>query len=198
MRPIWLVSQLSAAERPALERHFLALGGDDRRLRFGVPIPDAVVRDYVARIDFGGDAVFAIVGETLEIIAAAHLARCGADGELGLSVLPQQRNRGMGLALLHRASLRARNWGVRGLWMHCLGENAAMMHLAQKQGMEIITQAGEADARVRLPWPDAGSVLDDAFAQNLALLDYALKRQLASARLTLDAMAAAPRRRESA
>lgn len=197
MQPIWLVSQLSAVEHAALERHFLALDGDDRRLRFGVPLPDGAVRDYVARIDFGGDAVFAIVGETLEIVAAAHLAHCGVDGELGLSVLPQQRNRGMGLALLHRASLRARNWGVRGLFMHCLSENAAMMHLARKQGMEIITEAGEADARVRLPRPDAGSMVGDAFTQNVALFDYALRQQLARTRRTLDAMTASPRRRES-
>lgn len=198
MENAFMVSQLGAGERAALERHFLALDAEDRRLRFGIPLADAAVRAYVGRIDFGGDAVFGIVGDDLEVLAAAHLARAGVDGELGLSVLPGRRNRGMGLALLERASLRARNWGVRGLFMHCLAENGAMLRLARKQKMDIITESGEADAWVRLPWPDAGSLLGDAMAQNAALLDYALKRQLANARLTLGAMAASPRRRESA
>ena len=34
------------------------------------------------------------------------------------------------LTLLARAHMRARNWGVRELFMHCLTENAAMMRLA--------------------------------------------------------------------
>ena len=198
MRPVWLASQLPAGERGALERHFLSLDAEDRRLRFGVPHSDQALRAYVGRIDFGGDALFAVLDESLEILAAAHLARCGVHGELGLSVLPGHRTRGMGLALLQRAALRARNWGARGLLMHCLSENAAMMRLARKQKMEIVSEAGEADAWMRLPWPDAATVLGDAMAQNVTLIDYAFKRQLASARRALDAMAASPGRRESA
>jgi GNAT superfamily N-acetyltransferase len=189
MEMAWLTSQLAGTDRAALERHFLALAPEDRRLRFGVPLGDPAVRAYVGRIDFGGEAVFSILGEELEILAAAHLARSGEHGELGLSVLRAHRNRGMGSTLLERATLRARNWGVRALLMHCLGENAAMMRLAQRRGMEIVTEAGEVEAWARLPWPDAGSLLGDALAQNLALFDRGLKRELLRARRTLRAIA---------
>ena len=90
--------------------------------------------------------------------------------------LPAHRGRGIGGALLARAHLRARNWGVRALFMHCLTENGAMMHLARKQEMDIVAEAGEADAWLRLPPADASSHFGEVFAQRVALFDYALKQ----------------------
>jgi hypothetical protein len=65
---------------------------------------------------------------------------------------------------------------VRALFMHCLIENGAMMHLARRQEMEIVAQSGEADAWLRLLPADASSHFGEVFAQRVALFDYALKR----------------------
>jgi hypothetical protein len=65
---------------------------------------------------------------------------------------------------------------VRTLFMHCLAENAAIMHLARKQGMQVVAAAGEADARLALPPADASSYLGAVFEQRVALFDYALKQ----------------------
>lgn len=170
------VRELSRLERGGLEPHFLALGQEDRRLRFGSTFNDAAVRAYVERIDFERDAVFAVFDDALRIIGAAHVARGDGHAELGVSVLEGHRGRGLGGALLARAHLRARNWGVRALFMHCLTENAAMMHLARKQEMEIVAEYGEADAWLRLSPADASSHFGEVFAQRVALFDYALKR----------------------
>ena len=140
------IRQLSKLEQPPLERHFLALGSEDRRLRFGIGVNDFAVRTYVRRIDFESDAAFGVLDDELQLVGAAHLGRGEGHAELGVSVLPGHRRRGIGGALLARAHMHARNWGVRALFMHCLTENAAMMHLARKQGMDIVTEAGEADA----------------------------------------------------
>jgi GNAT superfamily N-acetyltransferase len=171
-----LVRELSRLDRPALERHFLALGAEDRRLRFGLPLKDEAVRAYVARIDFERDVAFGVYDDALHLIGAAHVARSGAQAELGVSVLPTHRGRGVGGALLARAHLRARNWGVRALFMHCLTENEAMMHLARKQEMDIVVESGEADAWLRLSPADASSHFGEVFAQRVALFDYALKQ----------------------
>ncbi len=171
-----LVRELSRLERPALERHFLALESADRRLRFGASLSDSAVRDYVARIDFERGAAFGVFDDELAVLGAAHLARGDHEAELGVSVLPAHRGRGIGAALLARAHQRARNWGVRTLFMHCLAENAAMMHLARKQGMDLVAAAREADARLRLAPADAASHFGEAFAQRAALFDYALKQ----------------------
>jgi GNAT superfamily N-acetyltransferase len=170
------IRELSRLDRASLEPHFLALESKDRRLRFGVPINDAAVRAYVARIDFERGAVFGVHDDRLQLVGAAHLARSDGHAELGVSVLPAHRGRGVGGALLARAHLRARNWGVHALFMHCLTENEAMMHLARKQQMQILVEAGEADAWLKLPPADASSHFGEVFAQRAALFDYALKQ----------------------
>src|SRR5439155_1882421 len=158
------VRQLSRLEQLPLERHFLALGREDRRLRFGTGMNDFAVWTYVKRIDFENDAVFGVLDDELRLVGAAHLGRGDGHAELGVSVLPGHRRRGVGGALLARAHMHARNWGVRALFMHCLTENAAMMHLARKQGMDIAAQAGEADAWLKLPPADAAGYMGIARA----------------------------------
>jgi GNAT superfamily N-acetyltransferase len=183
-----IVRELFRLDRPALERHFLSLGSDDRRLRFGISLSDPAVGAYASRIDFGRDAAFAVLDEELHLLGAAHLARGNGYAELGISVLPGHRGHGIGGALLARAHTHARNWGVRTLFMHCLTENGAMMHLARKQGMQIVAESGEADAKLLLPPADASSYLGAAFEQRVALFDHALKTQLANARRLAEAL----------
>jgi len=181
--------ELSNFERPALERHFLALETEDRRLRFGTALHDLAIKAYVADLDFDRDAVFAVADDALRIIGAAHLARADGHAELGVSVLPGNRGRGIGGALLARAHLHARNLGVQELFMHCLTENGPMMHLARKQGMDIATASGEADAWLKLPPATASSHMSADFQQRVALIDYALKSQFADVRRITDAFA---------
>ena len=140
------ITELTARDRDTVEQHFLALDGNDRRLRFGTSTSDATLRRYVARIDHGRDSLFGVFDAGPRLIAAVHVARVDGGAELGLSVLRAYRNRGYGRALLARARLRARRWGARALILNCLAENAGMIHLARKLGMNIVIRAGEADA----------------------------------------------------
>jgi len=177
--------ELSRLERGKLLTHLLALGAEDRRLRFGLPVSDDAIADYVARIDFGRDAVFGVFDDELNLAGAAHLARAEAHAELGISVLPAHRGRGIGGALLERAHTHARNWGIGTLFMHCLTENAAMMHLARKQGMRIAAASGEADAHLALAPASPASIAQAMLAERVGLFDYALKSQFDTARRML-------------
>ena len=182
------IRELSRAERNALHEHFIALDRHDRRLRFGTPLGDPTVHSYVERIDFTHDAVFGIADDELKLLGVAHLARSRGHAELGVSVLEGHRGRGIGGALLSRTHLHARNWGVHALFMHCLTENAAMMRLARRQNMDIVAEAGEADAWLKLPPADAASHFGAVFAQRVALFDYALKAQVSMARTLAGAL----------
>jgi GNAT superfamily N-acetyltransferase len=177
--------ELTRLERAKLAAHLLALDAEDRRLRFGLPISDASVADYVERIDFGRDVVFGVFDDELNLAGAAHLARAEDHAELGVSVLPAHRGRGIGAALLERAHTHARNWGIGTLFMHCLTENAAMMHLARKQGMRIAAASGEADAHLDLAPASAASFAKALLAERVGLFDYALKSQFDAARRLL-------------
>ena len=53
-----LLERLDDSDREDLRRHFLSLGDDDRRLRFGLPVTDAHIDRYVDGLDFGRDVIF--------------------------------------------------------------------------------------------------------------------------------------------
>jgi GNAT superfamily N-acetyltransferase len=184
------VTRLNEASRPGLLRHFSSLPLEDLRLRFGSMLAPSAIEEYVARIDFDRDAVFGVHDEELALIAVAHVGFTGEFAELGVSVLPAHRGRGVGAALLTRAAEHARNRFVDRLYVHCLSENTAMMRLAKQSGMTICTDAGEADAFLRLRPADPASVTGEFVEQRLALFDYALKAQAASWRHLAEALRA--------
>lgn len=174
-----VVQKLVAFQRNEITRHLLQLSAEDRRLRFGVSASDAVIEQYVRALDFGRDKVFGILDHDLGLSGVAHLALdAGTDSaELGLSVVPKLRGRGYGYALLARARLHARNLKYKKLYMHCLAENQVMIHLARKAGMTVVTGAGEADAHVALGDGPLADYTREAIHDQIALVDYLLKRQ---------------------
>lgn len=175
-----LATRLGEASRPELKRHFLALGTEDMRLRFGSMLAPSALEEYVERIDFDRDAVFGVHDEKLALIGVAHVAFTEDFAELGVSVLSTHRGQGVGAVLLARAAEHARNRFVDRLYVHCLSENTAMMRLAKDAGMTICVDAGEVDAFLKLPPADPASVTGEFVEQRLALFDYALKTQAAS------------------
>ena len=177
-----LVRELASKDREQLLTHFLALGSEDRLLRFGQTVPDHVIENYVRTIDFSRDTVFGVFDHELELIGVGHLAYLPAEGdkrtaEFGVSVLESARGHGVGTKLFERAEIRSRNTRVSMLYMHCLSRNATMMHIAKKSGMRIEYAYGEADAYLSLPPADHSTIIAEMMHEQAALFDYALKRQ---------------------
>jgi len=174
------VQRLNDQARDRVAAHFLRLSAEDRRLRFGSSLSADGIASYVNRIDFARDAAFAVHDDTLLIIGLAHVALAEDHAELGLSVLPGHRGRGVGSALFERGARHAQNRRVRMLFMHCLRENAAVVHIAQRFGMKIVTESGDADAHLELLPASAGSIAGELMDDRLALYDYALKVEVAA------------------
>jgi ribosomal protein S18 acetylase RimI-like enzyme len=168
--------RLLAPDRALLEKHFLCLESDDRRLRFGALISDDGLRSYVARLDFERDGLFAVQDESLDVAAVVHIAVTGKSAELGLSVLREWRGSGLGNALLTRAVTFLRNRGVHEVFVHCLSENGAMMHLARKNGMRIVYSGGQSDARLAIDPPTANSFINEWLADQQAHTVQRLRR----------------------
>jgi len=189
------IRELHASERPLFLKHLLSLGREDRYLRFGSPFSDLAIERYVAGIDFAGDTVFGVFDDGLHLVAAGHFAplprdaRSEGDGlgrtaEFGLSVGDVARGRGLGTALFLRAAAHARNLGISSLFMHCLSENRAMMRIARKAGMDIRQTHGEADAYLALKPGTIATAIEEGVQRQIALIDFAVKRQLLLARAT--------------
>jgi len=177
-----IVHPLSAASRPEILEHLVALSPDDRRLRFGVPVTDEAIAGYVERLDFDRDAVFGVRDDGGALVGVTHVARLDGGVELGLSVHASQRGRGLAQAMFRRATLHARNRGVGELFMHCLSENAAMMHIARKAGMRIVIDGADRDASLSLPPATPLSVGEELYEGQLALHDWTLRSAVARAR----------------
>jgi RimJ/RimL family protein N-acetyltransferase len=153
--------RLRPTDKPAIMEHFLALGADDRRLRFGASLSDDAVRNLEERIDFARDELFGVTDDELRLIGVVHVAFYRDKAELGLSVLPAARGLGVGNALFERAVMHLTNRAVRQVFVHCLSENTAMMHLAQKHGMHAVRDGPETDSYLALPSPTPLSVLTE-------------------------------------
>ena len=168
--------RLGEPDRARLGAHFLALTPEDRRLRFGSTVSEGAIEDYVARIDFSRDCVFAVHDDDLRPVAVVHVALAGATAELGLSVLPGWRGRGNGDALLKRAVVWLRNRSVLSVYVHCIAENAAMMRLARKNGMRIVYSGAESDGRLELEAATANSFVAEWMEDQRGLAWQTLRR----------------------
>ena len=97
------IQRLGERARASYASHLSALPRDDVRLRFGAPLGRDGIDAYVARIDFDTDALFAAHDDRLEPTGVAHVGIVDGTAELGVSVLPGHRGRGLGSALVARA-----------------------------------------------------------------------------------------------
>jgi RimJ/RimL family protein N-acetyltransferase len=178
------VRELHAGHRDEILHHLLQLNDEDRRLRFGTQTPDEVISHYVENIDFNKDNVFGVFDADLKLIGMAHLAYLpeakgqARAAEFGVSVLPEGRSQGLGTALLQRSAVHSRNTRIETLYVHCLANNKAMMHLAQKAGMRVEYAYGDADAYLKLSPASPATIVEEAANEQWADLDYAMKANL--------------------
>lgn len=164
------IQRLNESVRATLTAHFLALSMKDRSLRFGTSLAPTAIASYVDRIDFDRDAVLGIRDDQGTLVGAAHMALEDDLAELGLSVLPMYRRRGMGTALFRHAMAHACNGRVATLIMHFLRDNQPIMRMARRFRMNIVADACDARAHLDLPLaPPTSFVVEpaaEAFARN--------------------------------
>jgi GNAT superfamily N-acetyltransferase len=137
-------------DREALEAHFAALDSEDLRYRFCASISTAGVTRYLDRLSESDFPSFGIFGPELTLIALSQLGQAGGELEVGVSVLPTFRRRGLARALLEYAASHARVRGLKTLLIHTLVDNTPMLSLARVMGMRVEMVNGEADGRLRL------------------------------------------------
>lgn len=196
------VKVLGERDRRRLLNHFLELDATDRMLRFGTNLPDELVTKYVQKLNFSRDSIFGVHDARFKLVGVGHLAFSPREAlprgevsskenvaELGVSVSASARGMGVGSKLFERAAIRCRNADIDTLFMQCLSSNRTMMHIAKKAGMMIQRADGEADAYLTLAPASPGSVLQEAVAEQVALIDYAIKANARAASKWLASLA---------
>ena len=170
-----LVAQLGPHHRGRVLQHLRQLSSRDLWFRFGYAVTDEALRLYVRKLHFSRDAVFGIFDDAAELLALGHLgfdkSASSKTAEFGVSVMPHARRQGLGLRLLQRASVHARNRGATRLIMTYMPENDALKRLAQSAGMHLIPDIDEPRATLSLDPPTAASLMDETFSEMLAAID---------------------------
>ena len=177
------ICSLGPQHRERIAQHLLALGPDDRYLRFGYMATDEQIRRYVDGLDVERDEIFGIFNRYLKLVAMAHLAysrdsQTGACAEFGVSVQKASRGRGYGARLYEHATMHARNAGVNMLFIHALSENAPMISIARKHGAQVERDGSETEAYLRLPPANLDSQLTELVSEQFAQTNYAIKKQV--------------------
>jgi GNAT superfamily N-acetyltransferase len=176
------IRSLGPAHSQRIAAHLLALGPQDRYLRFGYAASDEQIRRYVDGLNFERDEIFGIYNRRLELIGMAHLAfstdpELKSCAEFGVSVQAHVRGRGYGARLFERAAIHARNEGVEMMFIHALSENTAMLSLARKAGATVERDGSESEAYLKLASADLDSHMSELFQEKMAQTNYRLKLQ---------------------
>ncbi len=144
------IQRLNEGVRASLLAHFLALPMKDRLMRFGAALAPAVIARYVDGIDFERDEVLGLSDDALALVGVAHVAFVDDLAEVGLSVLPAHRRRGVAGALFKRAIAHARSRRIPRIFMQFISGNAPIMRIAQRFGMDIVARGFDVGAYLRL------------------------------------------------
>ena len=177
------ICSLGPQHRERIAQHLLALGTNDRYLRFGYMATDEQIRRYVDGLDFERDEIFGIFNRYLKLVAVAHLAysqdsETDSCAEFGVSVQQSARGRGYGARLFEHASMHARNAGVKMLFIHALSENAPMISIARKHGARVERDGAETEAYLLLPPANLDSQLTELVSEQFAQTNYVIKKQV--------------------
>lgn len=140
-------------ELELFEQHLLRLDAEDRFLRFGARLNDAAIKAYIKRFSMFDSLNVAYLEDGV-VRAAAHLAfssgfPAGA-GEVGLSVEPDWRLKGIGYALTLRAAMLAANRGVDQIQVFCMPDNKAMQAIARKLDGNILREGDLLEGAIRV------------------------------------------------
>jgi RimJ/RimL family protein N-acetyltransferase len=137
-------------DRFALETHFAALATEDLRNRFCHSIKPEAVTKYLDQWSAADILSYGIFDPDRGLIAVSQFAQSADELEVGISVLPAYRRKGLALSLLCRCARYARTRGLKALIIHCLTDNVPMLSLARRIDMTIETSNGESDGHLTL------------------------------------------------
>lgn len=140
------IRQVTRADTGAIVAHFQALGADDLRLRFCATLNEAAVRQHVDGLWAGRPLVLAALDGPLwpgplhragPVLALAELIVSGDKAELGVSVDPALRRRGIATYLVQAAARLLSPRGLRVIHATTLPDNASFLVMAQACGAEV-------------------------------------------------------------
>jgi len=135
-----LIRRLQEQDIPHIESHYLRLGPEDRRARFGAAIGDDVIIGYVRRLDPARATLvgaFDETGERLVGIAEAQPTQALHRVEIAISVDASVRHCGIGLRLVRSTLAIVFAEGNRAAEFFFAADNRSILGLVRALGAWI-------------------------------------------------------------
>lgn len=119
--------------------HFEDLSKIDKRLRFGFPINNDGIKNYVNNINFDNKECLGYFDEYGNIKGVAHLTKNKKEyvAELGVSVNKDYQGKGIGFSLLIHSAHWAKHLGYDFINIECLNNNTKIINWVRKAGFPI-------------------------------------------------------------
>ena len=161
----------------------MTLDSASRYLRFGHNASDEVINKLCDRFEANPQQhkLFVVENDDMEAVGVGHISLEGEQMELAFSVLKIYQGQGIGSALMKRCVEWCQNRNIKDGCMTCLGSNDAIKRLASKHGI-LVQEHGEVLADIKIPDPNAFSVMHEVVESNVARLDHLGKLQRKFAR----------------
>lgn len=141
----YIIKKASAAEAGALLEYLKEIGGETDNLTFGAEgLPFTIEEEaaYITRIEDSLDEIMLVAKKDGKIIGNASISRLprrmNHRGELGISVLKEYWNKGIGSQLLKRLLAWAKENGFEVIELQVRSDNLAAIHLYEKYGFQKI------------------------------------------------------------
>jgi len=162
---------LGQSDAHLVQGHLIRLDPHTRRMRFCGPATDYFIENRLATLEWASSVLIgAFVDGVLrgvgEIVRVSFVPQSSA--ELALSVEPAYQNAGIGSELVRRLLSAARNRYIQKVFMLCLSENVKMQRVARKFDADLIRDAGEVEGRIRAPWPNYQTFMEEVLSDSWA------------------------------
>lgn len=140
-----VIEKASCMDAEAILEYLKQVGGETDNLTFGaegMSFTTEEEADYISQLENSGDGVMMVAKDDGRIVGDASLTRLPRRmkhrGELGISVLKEYWNRGIGSAFLDRILHFAQENGFEVIDLQVRSDNAAAIHLYEKFGFQKI------------------------------------------------------------
>ena len=157
-----MVRPIRLTDKEGLLDGFKRLGPDSRYRRFFSPVHSLGTRQlrYLTEVDHHAhEALVAVDPQTGQGLGVARFIRSSADrtvAEVAVAVADDWQGQGLGTALLHDLTARAREEGIERFSAFVLAENEPMLELLRGLGDVHVTGRDQGVLELRMDLPPEG------------------------------------------
>lgn len=155
------------------KEHLMSLDEQSLCCRFGYAINETAMDMFITKCKEEDERhhLFTIRDLHGTIVAVAHVGLMHDGAEIGLSVVTEHQQHGLGNKILLHSLRWCQNRGYNWVYMYCLSYNTKMVRMLSKNNIAIVREGSDSSAKIHLPDPTPATLTEEWFVNQLAIVD---------------------------